>query len=168
MNLPKVLVLNPRSVYNKLLQLKTFIVEHDIDVICLSESWEREDLPLDKVLHIENYDVISNPHCRKGVGGRPAVIVNTSKFLVENMTQTVVKIPWSLELVICVITPRTVTNSSEIKRICVISYYMKPGVKRKKLFYDTISDIFHTLSASSHHLPLRHPSSLSSIAPPYA
>ena len=57
LNLPKVLVLNPRSVYNKLLQLKTFIVEHDIDVICLSESWEREDLPLDKVLHIENHEI---------------------------------------------------------------------------------------------------------------
>ena len=59
LNLPKVLVLNPRSVYNKLLQLKTFIVEHDIDVVCLSESWEREDLPLNKVIQIENYEIIS-------------------------------------------------------------------------------------------------------------
>ena len=48
--LPKILICNPRSVYNKVENLKTFIKEEDIDVAILSETWEREDQPLSSVL----------------------------------------------------------------------------------------------------------------------
>ena len=49
-NLPNILIVNPRSVYNKLTQLKSFIKEHNLDLICLSETWERNEEPLSKVL----------------------------------------------------------------------------------------------------------------------
>ena len=63
----------------------------------MSESWERENLTLDKVIKLDNYQVISNVHQRTGKGGRPAIIVDTKNYLVENLTQTVVDIPWELK-----------------------------------------------------------------------
>ena len=52
----------------------------------MSESWEKESNTLEKVIKIEDYEVLSNVHQRKGVGGRPAIIVNLKKYTVENLT----------------------------------------------------------------------------------
>ena len=83
LNLPKVLNLNPRSIYNKIDEFVTFVTEEDVDLICMSESWEREELTLDEVIQIEDFDIVSNVHQRTGVGGRPAIIANSKKFVVE-------------------------------------------------------------------------------------
>ena len=74
--LPKVLNLNPRSIYNKRNEFETFVKEEAIQLICMSESWEREEESLENVIEIEGYKVLSNVHQRKGKGGRPAIIVN--------------------------------------------------------------------------------------------
>jgi hypothetical protein len=42
LSLPKVLNLNLRSIYNKLEEFSTFVKEEEVDLICMSESWERE------------------------------------------------------------------------------------------------------------------------------
>ena len=47
LQLPKVLNLNPRSIYNKKKEFVTFVKEEEVDLICLSESWEKEHLTLD-------------------------------------------------------------------------------------------------------------------------
>ena len=99
LNLPKVLNLNPRSIYNKIDEFVTFVTEEDVDLICMSESWEREELTLNEVIQIDDYKVISNVHQRKGTGGRPAIIANSRKFNVENLTQTTIEIPWGVEAV---------------------------------------------------------------------
>ena len=65
MSLPKVLNLNPRSIYNKADEIMTFVNEESVDLICMSESWEREELPLDEVIEMDAYKVISNVHQRK-------------------------------------------------------------------------------------------------------
>ena len=99
LNLPTVLNLNPRSVYNKVQEFCTFVDQKEIDLICMSESWEREDLPLDKIINIDNFEIVSNVFQRKGVGGRPAIIVNAKKYQVENLTQSLISIPWRVEIV---------------------------------------------------------------------
>ena len=55
LSLPKVLNLNPRSIYNKLEEFSTFVKEEELDLICMSESWERKDLTLEEVIEIESY-----------------------------------------------------------------------------------------------------------------
>ena len=40
-NLPKVMNLNPRSIYNKIDEFVTFVKEEDIDLVFMSESHER-------------------------------------------------------------------------------------------------------------------------------
>merc|ERR1719319_1982642 len=42
LSLPKVLNLNPRSIYNKIDEYITLIEEKEIDLTFMSETWERE------------------------------------------------------------------------------------------------------------------------------
>ena len=86
--------MNPRSVYNKADEFHTFVEEEAIDVVFLSESWERENLPLDEIINLEDHAVVSNVHQRTGMGGRPAIIANNKKNYVQNLKNTVIKIPW--------------------------------------------------------------------------
>ena len=79
LNLPNVMNVNPRSIYNKIQEFHTFVKEESIDCVFMSESWERPDHPLNEIINLPNHEVISNPHKRKGVGGRPALIINKEK-----------------------------------------------------------------------------------------
>ena len=112
LSLPKVLNLNPRSIYNKVDEFVTFVTEEQVDLICMSESWEREELTLNEVIDIEGYSVISNVFQRKGKGGRPAIIANTEKFTVENLTQKSIAIPWGVEKVWAVLSPKHISNAT--------------------------------------------------------
>ena len=73
--------------------------EYEINVICMSESWERESLSLSKLLTIDNYEIISSLNQRKEKGGRPAIIADKSIYHFENITYTKAVIPWGVEIV---------------------------------------------------------------------
>ena len=84
-------------------------------MVLISESWERPEEPLANVIEIEGFKVISNPYQRKNVGGKPAIIVNTKKFNVIDPNQSLISIPWGIEIVWSIITPKEVSNSSIVK-----------------------------------------------------
>ena len=130
-NLPSIANINPRSVYNKVKEFHTFVIEEEIYVVFMSESWERENLTLQDIINLEDYTVISNVFQRKGKGGRPAIIVNNKKFLVQKLTNTIINIKWGKEVVWCVLTPINVTPSSNIQKVACASIYCKPGSKYK-------------------------------------
>ena len=88
--LPTCMNLNPRSIYNKVIEFVTLIKEEQVHCVFLSESWERPEFNLSQLINIEDYKVISNPHQRQGVGGRPALIVNTKLYHVKNLTNTLI------------------------------------------------------------------------------
>ena len=138
--------MNPRSVYNKLNEFHTFVNEEELDCIFLLESWEREHLTLDKVIKLEDHVVISNVSQRKEKGGRPAIIANSKKYEVQNVTNTLIQIPWGVEAVWCVLTPRNVTHDSKIQKIACCALYSKPDSRKKTLLLDHISDAFNILS----------------------
>ena len=118
-----------------------------VDLICMSESWERESLQLNEIIQLEYYIVISNVHQRKGVGGRPAIIVNSKKFVVQNVTQSIINIPWGVEAVWCILSPKGVTNCSTVKRIAVASIYSKPNSRKKTALLDHISETYNFLNS---------------------
>ena len=68
--------------------------EEEIDCCFMSESWERENSLLDDIINLENHDVISTVHQRKGKDGRLALIIINKKYHVQNLTQNVIEIPW--------------------------------------------------------------------------
>ena len=145
LDLPVVLNVNPRSIYNKKSQFHTLVTEHEIDLVCMSESWERENLTLDQIIQLEDHCVISNVHQRRGIGGRPAIIVNNKKYNVQNLTQTMVSIPWGVEAVWCLVSPKEMSNDSIVKKIAVASIYSKPDSRKKSVLLDHISETYNML-----------------------
>ena len=144
--MPTLCNLNPRSVYNKIDEFHALVKEEDVDVLFLSESWKRDYLFLEDIIKLEDHIVISNVHQRTGKGGRPAIIANKKKFNVQNLTNTIVQIPWGVEAVWCVLTPKNITNDSKIQRIACCALYCKPKSNRKTLLLDHISDAYNVLS----------------------
>ena len=117
-----------------------------MDLLFMSESWEREHLTLDKIIKLEDHTVISNVVQRIGQGGRPAIIANHKKYHVQNLTNTVVQIPWGVEAVWCILTPKDVKHDSIVQKIACCAIYCKPNSKKKTLLLDHISDAFNILS----------------------
>ena len=58
LQLPVIANLNPRSVYNKVDEFHAFVEQEEIDILFMSESWERENLQLNQIIHMENHTVI--------------------------------------------------------------------------------------------------------------
>ena len=146
--------LNPRSIYNKVDEFCTFVEEEDIDIVFISESHERwyptkkgEHQTLNELISLEDHIVISNPNQRKGKGGRPALVINKSKYTVKNLTQTDITIPWGVEIVWTEITPLNVTSESNIQKIILAALYCKPGSRKKTALIDHISEVYQLLSS---------------------
>ena len=83
---PSVLSLNPCLVYNKVNEFHTLVEELQEDCLFMSESWKRESESLDKIIQLEDFQIISNVYQRLGRGGRLALIINTLKCHVDNLT----------------------------------------------------------------------------------
>ena len=112
----------------------------------MSESWEREKLTLKDIIKLEDHEVISNVFQRTGMGGRPAIIVNRKKYDIQDLTNTQVHIPWGVEAVWAMLTPKNITHNSKIQRIACCSVYSKPNSKKKSLLLDHISETFNILN----------------------
>ena len=145
LNLPVIANINPRSVYNKIQEFHSFVEEEQVDIVFMSESWEREDQTLKDIIKLENYEIISNVFQRKGKGGRPAIIVNTNNFIVHNLTNTLINIKWGIEIVWCLLTPKNSTTNSKIQKIACASVYCKPGSKSKTDLQDHIAESYNIL-----------------------
>ena len=81
--LPTVMNINPRSLYNKTEDFKLILDQYEADVVCVSESWERDNLTLEDILQLETHQVITNEVHRECRGGKPAIIVNKEKFHIK-------------------------------------------------------------------------------------
>ena len=147
LNLPKVMNLNPRSAMNKIEELKTFIDEESVDVAFISESHDRENMKLEEHFNLENYKVISNLYQRTEKGGRPALIVNTEHYDVQDLTNTLIDIPWGVEVTWAIIKPKNVMTGSMVQNIVLGSIYSKPNSKKKTATLDHIAETYNFLNA---------------------
>lgn len=110
-----------------------FVKEHEVDLVIMSESWERENLQLTDIIQLDNYKVISNVHQRKGRGGRPAIIANEKLFSVKDLCENnEVEVPFGVEVVWAMLTPKKVSSTSLIKKIAVAAVYSKPKSKKRQ------------------------------------
>ena len=146
LHLPTIMNLNPRSVYNKVEDFHTFVEVEEIDCIFLSESWERPDQPLEEIINLPDHTVVSNPHQRRGVGGRPAIIINHKKYNIRNITQSLIQIPWGTEAVWAIITPKSINKDTKIQSIALCSFYSRPNSRLKTQLLDHLNQAFHIIS----------------------
>ena len=88
-SLPLVTLMNARSVYNKADNFKQFMNELGIEVGIISETWEREDLSLEDLLKMNNYQIHSYKRpkvkARKQPGGGSAIVYNEQRFKVQKL-----------------------------------------------------------------------------------
>ena len=77
----------------------------------MSESHDRENKSLEEHFNLDGYKVISNLYQRQGKEGRPGLIVNENKYNLEDLTNTVIQIPWGVEVTCAVITPKITSQS---------------------------------------------------------
>ena len=73
--------------------------------------------------------------------------MNKKKFGVQNITNTLVQIPWGVEAVWCILTPKNTKHDSMVQKIACCAIYCKPGSKKKTLLLDHIADAFNVLSS---------------------
>ena len=105
LELPTCLNINPRSLYNCIEEFQTYVQEKNIDVAFVSETWEREKLPLPELIKLPNHTVISNVYQRKGVGGIPALVINHNKYTITTPVESYVTLPWGVEATPAMIVP---------------------------------------------------------------
>ena len=148
MELPVVMNLNPRSIYNKTEDFYVLLEQYQADVVCISESWERDDFTLKELLDLENFEVITNVKQRDFKGGKPAIIVNKEKYHVKKLCPEPITVPVGVEAVWALITPKLLSKRSKAKYIAIASiYYRGPKSTKKDELFDHIAQSFHFLSA---------------------
>ena len=113
-SLPLVAVLNARSLYNKADNFKIFMNELGIEVGIVSESWEREELSLEKLLNMHNYNFHSYKRekvkAKKQPGGSCAVIYKETRF---RATKLYVPVPKGVEA--CWLLLKPISKSDRIE-----------------------------------------------------
>ena len=57
----------------------------EVDVCFMSESWDRNNMGLEKVINMDGYQVIKNVVQRSGKGGKPALIVKKEKYFIKEL-----------------------------------------------------------------------------------
>ena len=144
--LPVVMNINPRSIYNKADEFKLLLDQYEADVVCISESWERENFTLSQLLQLENYRVISNVKQREFKGGKPAILVNEDKYHVKELCPDPITVPIGVEAVWALLTFKQKNPLNKVKYIAVGSiYYRGPKSTTKQELFDHIADTFHYL-----------------------
>ena len=148
MELPTIMNINPRSIYNKTDEFYLLLDQYQADVVCMSESWERDYLPLEELLSLDNYRIIKNVVQRDFKGGKPVILVNEETYHVKPLCPEPITVPVGVECVWALITPRQVSPQSKIKYIAVASiYYRGPKSTKKDELFDHIAQTFHFLSS---------------------
>ena len=145
-NLPLFLLLNPRSIYNKKNEFWTMMEQMEVDICAISESWNRDTLPLEDFLKKDGYRIIKNVLQRSGKGGKPALVIKEEKFYVKQLCPDIITVPVGIEAVWALITPKNVNPGSKVRNIAVASMYYTKATKRAT-FIDHICETFNILSA---------------------
>ena len=147
-HLPSVMNVNPRSVYNKANEFVTMVEQYQSDLILMSESWDRIKEPLETIIKIDGYKVYTAVNPRSFRGGKPAIVVNEEKFHVQNLSPEPITVPYGVEAVWVLLTPKSAKPNGFIKHIAAAAiYYRGPKSTRKDALFDHIAQTFTFLNA---------------------
>ena len=134
--------------YGKKEEFKTLIEQYNCDICCISESWERDSLALSDIISIENFKFVTNVTKRSGRGGKPAILINESKYVIKELCPNDITVPLNVEAVWALIQCKNISQMSQFKNIIVCSYYYAgPHTASKEAIYDHMTESISYLSA---------------------
>ena len=146
LNLPSVTNINPRSIYNKADEFLTLVDQYESEVIFMSETWDRISQPLEKLIKLENYKIITAVNPRNFRGGKPALFINQNRFHIKPLNPEPITVPDGVEAVWALLTPKNIKPSNQFSHIAVASiYYTGPKSTKKEELFDHISEAYHSL-----------------------
>ena len=147
-NLPTIVTLNPRSLYNKQSNFCTMIEQTEADVCFVSETWDRSHSEnaklLADVLEIEGYRWVKNVVERKTKGGKPAMLINEKDYFITELCPNLITVPVTVEASWALLTLKN-KSQRKIKHIALGSLYYSSKFTKKDEFLDHISESFHIL-----------------------
>ena len=148
-NLPTIVSLNPRSLYNKQSNFKTLVEQTDTSVCLVSETWDRSHSKSGKlisdVIDIDGYRWVKNICQRKRRGGKPAILINEREYHITELCPDLITVPVGVEAVWALITPKCKQANTKIKHIAIGSIYYSSTQTKKNAFLDHIAEAFHLL-----------------------
>ena len=150
LNLPIVATYNVRSLFPKICNFRTDMVERNISVSFVSEIWQRSDkkehnLEIEKMLEEDGLKYISTtrkPNERGISYGGAALIVDLERYSCEKLD---VHIPQNIEAVWGLLKPRG--GSAQFKKIIVCSFYSPPKKGTNSKMADHLVSMLHMLNA---------------------
>ena len=149
MALPTIAVTNFRSLEPKVENVKTDIIEREIDLLLGTETWHKESNKrlkshVEKMFEENGLNFISCPRPSTKRGGGCAVIVNEKKFTAEKLP---ILVPHKLEVVWTLVRPKEGNKTARFKEIIAVCFYSPPNSRKNgKLIQHLISQMHQLLT----------------------
>ena len=145
-HLPVLTVSNVRSLFPKIGNVKTDMLERQVDVNLCCEIFEKtgskkQKDEIEKMLEMEGFKYFSTPRPKGKRGGGAAIIVNTKNFKVEKIE---IQIPHKLEIVWALAKPKN--TNAHFKNIILCSFYSPPRSKQRNKLKDHIIGTLQVLT----------------------
>lgn len=145
---PTIMNINPRSIYNKVNEFLTLVEQYQANLIFLSETWDRIEKPLGTIINIDEHRVYTSINPRNFKGGKPAIIVDESKYNVQPLSPDPITVPDGVEAVWILLTPKLLKANKLIKHIAAAAiYYRGPKSTKKEQLFNHIAQTYHFLNA---------------------
>ena len=150
--LPTIASYNVRSLFPKLGNIITDILERGITLGFFSEIWERSEnkkhkSEIENMLESHGLKYISTPRPR-GWGGA-AIIANQEYFKLEKID---ISIPHNLEVVWGLLSSKS--DAAKFKKMIVCSFYSPPKSKKNKKLADHLVTTLHMLATKHPQAPI--------------
>ena len=134
--MPVVATYNMRSLFPKIQNLKTDILERNISLAFLCEIWEKSEnkkhqFEIENMLESEGLKYISTSR-PTGWGGA-AIIVNQENFLLEKLK---IHVPHNLEIIWGLVKPKD--ENATFKNIIACAFYSPPNSRKNNKLTDHI------------------------------
>ena len=100
--LPIVMVLNLRSFYPLVNEHSDLIIQFNVSVADVSESWEQQDLPLKDLIQTNNFRVIRYDCLRQNRGGKAALIIDKRKYYIKGLCLNPITVPVPITVTVTV------------------------------------------------------------------
>ena len=138
LNLPIVATYNLHSLFPKIGNFKTDMLERSIDVAFCSEIWEQSEkrehiLEIEKMLELDGLEYLSISRPLNTRGGGAAIIVNLEKYSIIKLD---IAVPGNLEVICGILKPKN--GLSKFNRIIVCSFYSPPRNRKHSKLVGTL------------------------------